>query len=493
VSRTIVKLELKLYDAGTMPKPQLKAGIYARISYVRREDGTKERLGVERQVPPCRELARRKGWTLVEPVYEDNDLSAFSGKRRPGYEQLLADAKAGRINVIVAWHADRLTRQPIENEALIELAERHGIQLATVTGEHDLATPSGRLHFRMLGSIARYESEHRAERLRLKFAEQARDGRPKGGGRRPFGFEADKLTVNEPEAALLRDAAQRLLAGECLYVILREWRARGVVTPAGNLWSSTSLRRALLAPRAAGLREHRGEVLGPAAWPAILDELTRKRLVELFARDGRRRQGRPRTYLLSGFATCGREECGRPLAGASAGAKRPKYACRRGISHHGCGQTWIDAPELDRYVTEMVITALSGPGFVERLKARLAWDGDTSALEAQREEDKRSLAELTRDRYVRRIITEPEYLVARRELDARIADAEEVLARQPQTRFLIDLPRSEKELRKAWLQRWTLEEQRRVVRMALRGLVVNPPKRGLPRFDPDRVDPDWRV
>jgi site-specific DNA recombinase len=98
-----------------MPKPQLTAGIYARISYVRREDGTKERLGVERQVPPCRELARRKGWTLVEPVYEDNDLSAFSGKRRPGYEQLLADAKAGRINVIVAWHADRLTRQPIEN------------------------------------------------------------------------------------------------------------------------------------------------------------------------------------------------------------------------------------------------------------------------------------------------------------------------------------------------------------------------------------------
>jgi hypothetical protein len=55
-----------------MPKPQLTAGIYARISYVRREDGTKERLGVERQVPPYREVARRKGWTVVEPVYEDN-------------------------------------------------------------------------------------------------------------------------------------------------------------------------------------------------------------------------------------------------------------------------------------------------------------------------------------------------------------------------------------------------------------------------------------
>jgi site-specific DNA recombinase len=476
-----------------MPKPQLTAGIYARISYVRREDGTKERLGVERQVPPCRELARRKGWTVVEPVYEDNDLSAFSGKRRPGYQQLLTDAKAGRISVIVAWHADRLTRQPIENEALIALAERHGIQLATVTGEHDLATPSGRLHFRMLGSIARYESEHRAERLRLKFQEQARAGRPKGGGLRPFGFEADKLTVNQAEAALLRNAAERVLAGEGLYAILHDWQEGQVVTPAGNVWSPTSLRRALLAPRTAGLREYRGEVLGPAAWPAILDATTRKRLVELFARDDRKRQGRPRTYLLSGLASCGREGCGRPLAGASAGAKRPKYACKHDVSHHGCGQTWIDAPELDKYVTEMVITALSGPGFVERLQARLAWDGDTSALRTQLAEDKRALAELTRDRYVRRIIEEPEYLIARRELDVRIADAEEVLARQPQARFLIDLPRSEKELRKAWQKRWTLDEQRRVVRMALRGLVINPPKRGLPRFDPDRVDPDWRV
>jgi site-specific DNA recombinase len=477
-----------------MAKPRLTAGIYARISYVRREDGTQERLGVERQVPPCRELARRKGWAVIEPAYEDNDLSAFSGKRRPGYEQLLADAKVGRINVIVAWHADRLTRQPIENEALIELAERHGIQLATVTGEHDLATPSGRLHFRMLGSIARYESEHRAERLRLKFDELARAGRPKGGGYRPFGFQADKLTVNETEASLLWEAAERVLAGDGLYAITRDWEARGLVTPAGNVWNTTSLRRALLAPRTAGLREHHERVLGPAAWPAIFDEMTRKRLLELFARDDRKRQGRPRIYLLSGIATCGQEGCGRPLVGASAGAKRPKYACRKTVgTHFGCGRTWIDAPALDSYVAEMVITAISSPGFADALQARLAWDGDTSALTTQREADKRALAELTRDRYVRRIIEESEYLIARRELDARIADAEEVLARQPQTRFLVDLPRSEKELRIAWHEHWGLDEKRRVVRMALRGLVINPPKRSLPRFDPDRVHPDWRV
>src|SRR4029453_4610971 len=102
-------------------------------------------------------------------------------------------------------------------------------------------------------------------------------------------------------------------------------------------------------------------------------------------------------------------------------------------------------------------TGVSSPVFADALQARLVCDEDTSALTTQREADKRALAELTRDRYVRRIIEESEYLIARRELDARIADAEGVLARQPQTRFLVDLPRSEEKLRMAW-QLWRLTE-----------------------------------
>jgi DNA invertase Pin-like site-specific DNA recombinase len=96
----------------------MRAGIYVRIS--RAADGST--LGLERQEPPCRALCERNGWEAAE-VYSDNDLSAFNG-HRPGYQRLLADAKAGRIGAIVAWDADRLTRQPIENEDLIDLAER---------------------------------------------------------------------------------------------------------------------------------------------------------------------------------------------------------------------------------------------------------------------------------------------------------------------------------------------------------------------------------
>ena len=152
------------------------AAIYCRISHAR--DGST--LGVDRQEPPTRLLCERLGWK-VERVFVDNDLSAYHHKRRPDFDQLLAWAQDGHIRAIAAWDADRLTRKPRENEDLIDLAERYGIQLATVTGEYDLATPSGRLHFRIKGAIARHESEHRAERIRLAMADLARAGTWSGG------------------------------------------------------------------------------------------------------------------------------------------------------------------------------------------------------------------------------------------------------------------------------------------------------------------------
>ncbi len=112
------------------------------------------------------------------------------------------------------WHDDR---QPPAAEG--EPSARLG-QGADAPRGPQVSARAGVLHFRMLGSIARYESEHRAERLRLKWDELARAGKPKGGGVRPFGFQPDRRTINEPEAALLREAAERVLAGEGMYAVL---------------------------------------------------------------------------------------------------------------------------------------------------------------------------------------------------------------------------------------------------------------------------------
>jgi hypothetical protein len=118
----VTDTKLRPYDGLRRPPTgrswPMRAGIYIRIS--RAADGST--LGIERQDPPCRALSERNGWEVAD-VYRDNDLSAFNG-HRPGYQRLLTDAKAGRIGAIVAWDADRLTRQPIENEGLINLVLR---------------------------------------------------------------------------------------------------------------------------------------------------------------------------------------------------------------------------------------------------------------------------------------------------------------------------------------------------------------------------------
>src|SRR5450830_1455177 len=114
------------------------AAIYCRISSDPEHDG----LGVERQRVDCEALASRLGWT-VAATFTDDDRSAYSGKPRPAYRDLLAAIDSGTIGAVVAWHPDRLHRSPRELEGFIDLVERHGTAVQTVTaGAYDLTTPT---------------------------------------------------------------------------------------------------------------------------------------------------------------------------------------------------------------------------------------------------------------------------------------------------------------------------------------------------------------
>src|SRR5215207_9816124 len=90
-----------------------RAGLYVRISQDRTGDGA----GVRRQENDCGDVAERHGWEIIN-IYRDNDRSAFNGKARPAFEHLVADLRAGRIDAVVTWHPDRLTRSPRELEDL---------------------------------------------------------------------------------------------------------------------------------------------------------------------------------------------------------------------------------------------------------------------------------------------------------------------------------------------------------------------------------------
>ena len=251
-----------------------RAAIYARISDDRDDTG----LGVARQESDCRARVETEGWDLVG-TYIDNDISAFSGRPRPRWEALVADVRSGQVDRIVCWAADRLTRSLRELEDLVELLNETGVRIiALKDGEYDLSTSGGRMIARILGSVARQESERKSERQRRKAEEIALTGRPGGGGTRAFGYEDDAVTINPTEATAIRDAAVRILAGETLNSILKDWHARGIESVMGGSMSATSFRRMMISPRIAGLRAFRGQIIGDAAWPAILDRDTWEKL-----------------------------------------------------------------------------------------------------------------------------------------------------------------------------------------------------------------------
>src|SRR5262245_37021030 len=189
--------------AASVPVP---VGIYARISSDREGD----QLGVTRQIHDCRRLAERLGYVVAD-VYVDDDVSAWSAKPRPEYERMLDDLRAGSIGGVLVWHLDRLTRHPRELESFIDLCEDLGVVLGCVTGDVDLGTHIGRLTARMLGGLAKYESDHKSERIRRKHEELALRGKVSGGGSRPYGYEADKRTLRPAEAAIVRECATRFL------------------------------------------------------------------------------------------------------------------------------------------------------------------------------------------------------------------------------------------------------------------------------------------
>lgn len=213
--------------------------IYARISL----DRTGEALGVQRQIQACREKAAAMGWP--EPrVYSDNDISARSGKRRPSFEDLLADIEAGVIDGLIAWHLDRVLRRVVDLERVLDAIESQQVPVPVhflQAGEVDLTNPSGRLMARILAAVAANESEMKSVRLSAQRAQSAQAGKPHG----PLGYGYDENQRIVPdESKVIRDVAARILNGESLYSIAQGLNSRGVPTPGAGRWDARRVVRA---------------------------------------------------------------------------------------------------------------------------------------------------------------------------------------------------------------------------------------------------------
>lgn len=462
----------------------VRVGVYARISSDREGD----QLGVRRQIEDCKRLALQRGWEVAD-VYVDDDISAWSGKRRPGYELLLDDLRLRRIDGVVVWHIDRLLRHPRDLEAFLDLCDEAGTdKLGCVTGEVDLGSHTGRLTARMLGGLARYESDHKSERILRKHEELALAGKISGGGSRPFGYEADKLTVRPDEAAVIRDCATKFLAGASIRAICTDLNQAGVVTATGGEWTPQSLRRMLGSARISGQRERRGEIVATAQWPAIITPAQTARIRATLADPERRTNKTARRYLLVRLLRCGL--CGESLVARPRSGGQRRYACARGPGLSGCGHVYINADQVEAFVVEAVLWRLDSPELTAALRAPRD-EPDAERLQHETEDAQAQLTELA-DAYGNKLIGLPEWLAARKPIEARLTAARKQLAKASRTSALEDHLGDSAGLRERW-QTLDLTRQRAIVAAVLDHTTVAPGRPGYNKFDPQRLTPVWRA
>jgi site-specific DNA recombinase len=219
------------HGVGHSATKTVHAAIYTRVS-------TDESLGMEfnsldAQLEACAAYItsqRHEGWVPVSNRYDDGGYSGGSMKR-PALEKLLADVKAGQIDVIVVYKIDRLTRSLADFSRIVDVLDTHGASFISITQAFSTTTSMGRLTLNVLLSFAQFEREVGAERVRDKIDSSKKKGMWMGGVV-PLGYDvvSRKLIVNEAEAATVRLIFERYIALRSVTLLEPDLQQRGIVS-----------------------------------------------------------------------------------------------------------------------------------------------------------------------------------------------------------------------------------------------------------------------
>lgn len=385
-----------------------RAVIYTRVS----SDPKATLRSTAEQETECRSWVGQHGWDLAG-VFTDNDRSAsrYSKKDRPDWQRLTDRLATGDVDVLVVWEISRATRDRLVWAALVEVCVDQRVKLCVGGRLYDLEDPDDAFALDLTSSMSVRESSVTRKRVMRAMAANATAGRPHGrltyGYERVYDESSGRLleqVVREDQAAVVREAAERVLAGETPYAIAQDFNARNVPTPRpdrpardehGNLvtddgrvvrvptsgrWDLSQIKATVTNPAYIGKRVHRGEIVGDAVWPPILDEATfyavRSKLT-----DPRRRTQRDSAvrHLLSGIATCG--PCGGRIR-VQKNRSHLAYLCVDGF-HVSRKEAWVDG-----MVERVVVGILSRPDLTDLFDVE---DPDATAARAEAAEKRARL------------------------------------------------------------------------------------------------------
>lgn len=394
----------------------LRAGLYWRQSI-------SDLDGMDRQRSHTRAQAKLRGYKVVK-TYEDNATSASKSRATSDWAKMLEDAtevkgENGRvtrprlIDVVIAVDMDRLLRSIGDLGDLMKT----GVKVLTVDGEIDLTSADGEFRASMLAAIARFEVRRKSERQKRANEGRASKGQ-RVGGRRPFGYEADGVTVRQNEKdAIVKGYTMLAHEEQGLGDIARYWNAEGLSTgqnkrltteeklagkkPVPSAWTRSGVRQVMLNRRNIGRLVYLGEEqAAPAEWPPLVGDEVFEAVHAKLTDTGRRTLGAVPIHLLTGIALCG--VCGGAVhsgaarrkgsqaekAGLAEGATKTfighrTYRCKDSMGHFA-----RIADPVDAYIHRTIIVRLAKPDSVNLLRPTTGVDARKLRKEERRLREK---------------------------------------------------------------------------------------------------------
>jgi DNA invertase Pin-like site-specific DNA recombinase len=295
-------------------KRRMRCAVYTRKSSEEGLDQEYNSIDAQRDAGHAYIASQRaEGWIAVADDYDD---PAFSGgnMERPALKRLITDIEAGKIDVIVVYKIDRLTRSLADFSKMVEVFERQGVSFVSVTQQFNTTTSMGRLMLNVLLSFAQFEREVTGERIRDKIAASKRKGMWMGGIP-PIGYDVAnrRLIPNEAEAKTIAHIFQRFVELGSTTKLVKELRLDGVTSKA---WTTHDGRVREGKPIDKGLiykvlnnRTYLGELRHKELWyqaehPPIITKSIWDDAHAILSTNGRVRAGTTRAatqYLLKGI------------------------------------------------------------------------------------------------------------------------------------------------------------------------------------------------
>jgi site-specific DNA recombinase len=362
----------------THPKPStsrrkapasVRCAIYTRKSTEEGLDQEFNSLDAQREAGQAYIASQRHaGWLALPQYYDDGGYSG-ANIDRPGLGQLLADIAEGKVDCVVVYKVDRLSRSLLDFARLMETFERHRVSFVSVTQQFNTATSMGRLVLNVLLSFAQFEREMIAERTRDKIAATRRKGKWCGGmPRLGYDVQNGKLIVNEREAQRVRQIFAVYLQQPSLTLTVRElcrrhWTTKNWITRkgrprGGRAFTKYGLSSLLRNVVYIGQVRYKDEA-HPGEHQAIVDqELFQQVQVALKRNANRRGRNRNDPALLRGLLYCAACDC--PMAYHNAIKKQrryPYYVCRRATRQgwQSCPAPSLPAGQVERFVVEQML------------------------------------------------------------------------------------------------------------------------------------------